>query len=467
MKNKTLYQNIFHRGLNVERHGDIVQIQSKEEIPIDILLPSSFELEKEAMAQLIQFAHFKTPSGHGPTCACATPDFHKGSTIPVGSVVTTPHSMVIPAAIGTDINCGMRYHHTGLNIEQFLAIKQPLLHLLKGDLLGSSRDLPTTNTAMAALFQDGYDAFLRTMKRSPDGLFTSINYERAFAEIERLHPSAHVSGNVHYAPENLLKRSWMRDASLATLGGGNHFCEFQVVDRIEDRHQAYQHGLKVGDVVYMIHTGSRDVGFYIGQRWMDKAKALYPHGLKHPPSGIYALEHDMVNEYLAAMHSAAHYATANRALIAELVRHRIAEVTGSDKDRLITDVPHNIILKEKSGNVHRKGATPAYESQLLVIPGSMGAESFFLSGLGNEQWCQSASHGAGRQYRRNEIRFQGKKNYDSLGLTGIECITLKEERKIEEAPAAYKPIGDVIDSQIAHGVCQTIAVMKPLVTFKA
>jgi tRNA-splicing ligase RtcB len=200
---------------------------------------------------------------------------------------------------------------------------------------------------------------------------------------------------------------------------------------------------------------------------MDKAKALYPKGLKHPESGIYALEHELVEEYLQAMHSAAHYATANRALIAELVRQRIQSLTAKANDRLITDVPHNIILSEEVGNVHRKGATPAYEDQLLVIPGSMGAESFLLKGLGSEKWLQSASHGAGRKYARNEIRFKGKKDYESLGLTGVECITLKEERKIEEAPSAYKPIGDVISSQVSEGICTSIAVMKPLVTFKA
>ena len=467
MSQKSLYRQISHAGLDISREGDVIQIRSREEIPVNILLPQHFELEKEAVSQLIQFAHMKTPSGHSPLCACATPDFHKGSTVPVGSVVVTPDTMVIPGAIGTDINCGMRYHHTGLNLEQFLAIKQPLLNALKGDLLGSTRDVPTTSYALVALFGHGYGAFLEEMQRTPKGIFQKMDFTKARAELAALHESASCLGNTRYAPENLLNREWMRDASLATLGGGNHFCEFQVIDRIDDRHEAYRQGLKVGDVVYMIHTGSRDVGFYIGQRWMDKAKALYPKGAKHPTNKIYALEHDMVPEYLGAMHSAAHYATANRALIAELVRQRIHTLTNQAQDRLITDVPHNIILTEKNGNVHRKGATPAYDNQLLIIPGSMGAESFLLSGLGNETWLQSASHGAGRKYARNEIRFKGKKDYESLGLTGIECITLKEERKIEEAPHAYKPIGDVISSQVDQGICKTIAVMKPLVTFKA
>jgi tRNA-splicing ligase RtcB len=125
---------------------------------------------------------------------------------------------------------------------------------------------------------------------------------------------------------------------------------------------------------------------------------------------------------------------------------------------------HNIILKEKFGNVHRKGATPAYENQLLLIPGSMGHESFLLSGLGNEKWINSASHGAGRKYSRGEIRF---KNKNLIDLNKIECITLKEERKIEESPNAYKEIGDVIKCQVEENIADVVAVFSPLTTFKS
>ncbi len=131
--------------------------------------------------------------------------------------------------------------------------------------------------------------------------------------------------------------------------------------------------------------------------------------MKHPQNKIYAIEDEFVEEYLQAMHSAAHYATANRAVIAEVIRQRINEVTKQDNNHLVTDVPHNIILKEKIGNVHRKGATPAYEGQLLLIPGGMRHDSYLLSGLGNDKWLQSASHGAGRNYSRNAISFKGKK----------------------------------------------------------
>lgn len=259
----------------------------------------------------------------------------------------------------------------------------------------------------------------------------------------------------------------MRDPALGTIGGGNHFCEFQVVESIVDRKRAYELGVKVGDVMVMVHSGSRDVGFYVGNHWMKKAKEAWPKGQKHPSNKAFAIEGLEASEYLEAMTVAAHYATTNRALIAEIVRQRIGEVWGKWEDRLITDVPHNIILQEKWGNVHRKGATPAHKGQMLLIPGSMGAHSYLLTGLGNEDWLNSASHGAGRSVARNEMRFKTKGKNRDLGLESIECITLKEERRIEEAPGAYKAIGPVIKAQEEEGTVSTIARMAPLVTFKA
>lgn len=468
IKNKQIFTNLIQKGLNVERtSNNIISISGNDEIPVEILLPENFDIEKEALKQLIDFAHFKSHKGNKMKCACATPDFHKGSTIPVGSVVVTSENIVIPSAIGTDINCGMRLHKTGLNLEKFLENKEKLLFKLKGDLLEGTRDIPTTGKAMEALFENGLYAFLDEMKKNPKGIFEKIDYEKNFNELFLMHESAFEKGSAEFAPENLINRDWLRDPSFGTLGGGNHFCEFQVITEIQDKKKAYELGLKVGDVVYMIHTGSRDVGFYIGGRWMDRAKDLYPKNIKHPENKIYAIEDEFVNDYLLAMHSAAHYATANRALIAEIIRQRIKEIYKNEDNHLITDVPHNIILREKIGNVHRKGATPAYENQLLLIPGSMGHDSYLLSGLGNEKWLQSASHGAGRNMSRGEISFKGKKDKKMLGLEGIECITLKEERMIEEAPGAYKDIGPVIQSQVEEKTIEVVAVFSPLVTFKA
>jgi tRNA-splicing ligase RtcB len=107
----------------------------------------------------------------------------------------------------------------------------------------------------------------------------------------------------------------------------------------------------------------------------------------------------------------------------------------------------------------------------------MGAPSYLLIGKGNPEFLCSASHGAGRarsalggsaSLSRFDLTRQGAdKSEDVLGLTGVDCITLREERRIEEAPAAYKPIQPVIDAQVEAQMVGVVALMKPLLTFKA
>lgn len=458
-------------GILAEREGNIVRLTSarRSEISAEILLPSNFPLEAKAAAQLLAFAGVHHPSGGHVCKACATPDFHPGSTVPVGAVLVTSHDFVVPQAVGTDINCGMRLHVLDLTLDQFLAKKAQLVQLLKGDLLEGARNVPTSPMAMTALFQDGLPAFWRSMMASREGLFAQIDFQQVGAETERLYPASHVQGNAAYAPEALQdkRRGMLRDPGLATIGSGNHFVEIQQVAEVLDRHRAYALGVRTGQIAVMVHTGSRDVGFYVGQRWMDRAKAEWPKGLKHPESGLYGLVGELAHQYLGAMHAAAHYADANRALVMELVRARVRQVYGDMAMPLVTDVPHNIVLKEEGGNVHRKGATPAHPNQPLLIPGSMGDDSYLLDGLGHPRWASSASHGAGRAVSRMEMTWKAKHGSALAPARQFECITLKVERRIEEAPSAYKPIGPVIASQIEEGLVTPIARMSPILTFKA
>lgn len=456
-------------GVNIERIGkNIISINGiQNDIPINLLLPSEFILEKSAVSQLLDFININSNGKHYVKCACATPDFHTGSgTIPVGSVVVTEKNVVIPGAIGTDINCGMRLHHTGLNINTFLKHKSQIVEKLKGDLLEGTRNLPTTGISMQALFTDGPLGFLNEIQKNPNGMFSQFDISQLINEANNLHYSAYLQGDINYAPRNLINRDILRDPNLATLGGGNHFCEFQIVKHITNKQKAFEMDIKIGDVLVMIHTGSRDVGFYIGQRWMELAKQNFPKNSKHPKNKIYAIEGELATEYLTAMNVASHYASLNRILIAELVRLRIKEITKKESNRFLIDIPHNICLQENIGNVHRKGSTPAHANQYLLIPGSMGHSSYILEGLGNEKWLNSASHGVGRNISRNTMSFKNKKT-PLLGLENIECITLKEQRMIEEAPSAYKEIGPVIQSQVEEGILKVIAETSPILTFKA
>ncbi|HLP87616.1 MAG TPA: RtcB family protein [Nostocaceae cyanobacterium] len=141
----------------------------------------------------------------------------------------------------------------------------------------------------------------------------------------------------------------------------------------------------------------------------------------------------------------------NSLLLAELLRLRLREVYGDIAAPLVYDLPHNITLPSAKINhwITRKGACPADMGQPVIIPGLMGAYSYLLVGKGNEAFCNSASHGAGRLRSRFDLNRQGAKHSEEkLGLTGVDCITLREERRIEETPAAYKPIQSVIDVQV-------------------
>ncbi len=344
-----------------------------------------------------------------------------------------------------------------------------LVELLKGDLLEGTRNVPTSPAAMTALFDEGLGAFWAHMRQMPEGLFAKLDFSQVCAETEKLFVASSVRGDAAYAPEVLqdTRRGLIRDPGLATIGSGNHFCEIQYVAEVLDRHRAYELGVRPGQLAVMVHTGSRDVGFYVGQRWMDKAKAEWPAGLKHPESGLYGLVGPLAQAYLNAMHAAAHYADANRALVMELVRHRIRQVYGDKAMPFVCDVPHNIVLNESVGNVHRKGATPAHPAQPLLIPGSMGDDSYLLDGLGHERWANSASHGAGRAVSRMEMTWKNKHSNKMTSAPQFECITLKEERRIEEAPSAYKPIGPVVQSQVEEGLVRPIARLSPILTFKA
>ncbi len=199
---------------------------------------------------------------------------------------------------------------------------------------------------------------------------------------------------------------------------------------------------------------------------MTRARELWPLDSPHPETGIFALHGDAAHSYLSAMNTAANYAAVNRLLLAELVRDRLRETFGRELEiPLVFDVPHNIVGIEDGSFVHRKGATPAHAGQPVLIPGSMGQPSYLMVGQGNERFTRSASHGAGRKLTRGRMHHMAKRGED-LGLAEVACITLKAERVIQEAPAAYKNIDAVIDVQVEAGIARPVARLRPVMTFK-
>jgi tRNA-splicing ligase RtcB len=456
-------------GLDITSDGAVYRVKRKNagaDLPVaEVLLPEGFPVEGKAFAQLAAFAAVRHPSGAAVCRACATPDIHPGTLVPVGAVVAAS-DLVIPQAIGTDINCGMRLHVSDLDVDRFLGGKSEVVRLLKGDLLLGTRDLPATVDSMRGMFDSGAFGWLEGVRRGPLGILAAADLEELEREQERIYELGSAAGNAKWAPPALLpeSRDVIRDASLGTVGGGNHFVELQVVRSIEDTATAWRWGVRVGQVAFMVHTGSRSVGIAIGTRWAEIAKKRWPAGVRWPE--IFSLTGDDAVEYLEAMNTAANYATVNRILIAEIVRQRMRQVYGEREVPLVFDVPHNIVLREGDLYVHRKGATPAHAGQPVLIPGSMGHPSYLMAGCGNDRFLGSCSHGAGRAVTRFAMTRRGRPSRE-LGLESVECITLREERLLEEAPAAYKAIGPVVDVQVDHGLVRPVATLEPLLTFKA
>lgn len=479
---KRVLRALAREGLDVARAGQIytVKLMGNEDTPVaEVLLPDDLPLEGKAFKQLANLAAVRHPHGGHVRHCCATPDFHPGdSGIAIGSVVETD-GMVIPQAVGDDINCGMRLHMVDLTLDKFMSKKDQFVALLKGDYLLGTRDVAMSYDAMWAMFQDGLPLWAHTVKQNPLGFLRKADMSLVFMESEtKVQYQGWAVGNPYLAPEALRPlEGVVRDDGLGTIGRGNHFVEVQVVNEIKDPKLAYAWGVRRGQIVIMIHSGSRQVGKYIGTNMAEKARKSWPKEMKYPSSGIFpvsATQSDLYREYLNSEATAANYGFVNRAILAELARVRLREVYGDIEAPLVWDAPHNLSVFEEDENGHRywvcrKGACPAHYGQPVIIPGSMGTASYLLVGKGNHRYLRSASHGAGRAVSRGSMgRFvRDAAHARELGLTGVECITLRDARRVEEAPAAYKPIEPVIRSQVEAGIVSEVAVLKPILTFKA
>jgi tRNA-splicing ligase RtcB len=471
-----LLRALARQGLDVTYSNGTysVRLTNSPDAPAaEVLLPEGFPVEAKALKQLANLANVRHPNGGCVCRACATPDFHPGDAgVAIGSVVETV-DQVIPAAVGSDINCGMRLHVADLTIEEFLSKRDLFVERMKGDYFFGTRDVTMTANTMRALFQYGVPGWLDAMLDQPTGSFVKSDLEQIAQESESIFLDGAMAGDWKLAPEELVPDAGLvRDDGLATIGSGNHFVEVQRVDQVDKRSLAYAWGIREGQLAFMVHSGSRNVGKYIGGMWRDKTKATWPKGLKYPESQIFPLsmhsQPELVASYLQAEATAANYAFMNRLLLAELLRLRLREVYGDVEAPLVYDLPHNITLPEGQGWVTRKGACPAHPGQPVIIPGSMGAYSYLMVGKGNPAFCNSASHGAGRLRSRFDLSRKGASQTESeLGLSGVDCITLREERRIEEAPAAYKPIQSVIDVQVEAGMVDVVARLSPVLTFKA
>ena len=255
----------------------------------------------------------------------------------------------------------------------------------------------------------------------------------------------------------------LADAGLGTIGGGNHFAELQVAEEVRDAEAFAALGLDKACAALLIHSGSRALGQDIFRELLE--------GYGANPLGE---DSEAAAHYLARHDHAMRFARANRALIA----HRFADELGAGL-RCISDVAHNMVTREDFAGApawfHRKGAAStreALEHGALMIPGSRGTPSYLVRALAGEgeKAAWSLAHGAGRRWQRGyaKSRLSHKYRVEDLARTELGGRVICEDRELlyDEAPQAYKDIAQVIADLEAAGLVTTVAVYRPVLTYK-
>jgi len=381
-------------------------------------------VEDEARAQLARTSTMPFIFRH----MAVMPDVHVGKGSTIGSVIPTLHA-VIPAAVGVDIGCGM------------MAAKTTL----------SAADLPDSLAALRSAIERAVPH-----GRSPGGKRDKGSWgdsppdavDLAWAQLaERFG----VLVDKHRRLKNTNNR-----VHLGTLGTGNHFVEVCLDE--------------AGAVWFMLHSGSRGVGNAIGsyfielaredmRTWMinlpDQDLAYFPEGTEH------------FDDYVEAVEWAQHFAQLNREVMMQNVvraaRHVISKPFETHVEAI--NCHHNYVSRENHFGenvlVTRKGAVRARKGEFGIIPGSMGARSYIVRGLGNAESFDSCSHGAGRTMSRTEARRRFTVADHEAATEGVECR--KDAAVIDETPAAYKDIDAVMHAQrdlveIVHTLKQVVCV---------
>lgn len=398
------------------------------------------EFEDEALKQVQAVAKMPFVYPH----VAVMPDVHHGIGATVGSVIPT-RGAIIPAAVGVDIGCGM------------MALRLPL----------SASDLPDS---LAQLRSDIERAVPhgRTNNGGPGdkGAWNDLPDRVAKAWNEHL---ALPGGNPSPTIELLNKHqiSIKRAPNhLGTLGTGNHFIELCL-----DEAQR---------VWVMLHSGSRGIGNKIGSTFIEIAKrdmerwfinlpskdlAYFPEGTEH------------FSEYWEAVSWAQRFARVNREImmmsVLEQLAHHFPERVKRPESlsdivfgpEMAVNCHHNYVNREQHGGksvfVTRKGAVRARQGDLGIIPGSMGAKSYIVRGLGNDGSLHSCSHGAGRRMSRTKAQKTFSIEDHVKATAGVECR--KDADVIDETPGAYKSIDAVMDAQsdlveIVHTLKQVLCV---------
>lgn len=360
-------------------------------------------MEDAAVQQLITTSQLE-----GMQHVAGMPDLHPGRGYPVGAAFFST-GRFYPALVGNDIGCGMAVWQTDMLAS---GIKLDKLEKRVGNIDGPFSDA------------DAFDGQAAIALALAGGGLSATGFESA----------------------------------LGTLGGGNHFAEFQQVDAVYDPAAATALGLDTRHLLLLVHSGSRGLGQHLLRQHVDQ----FGHG------GLVAGSVDGV-DYLRQHDMALQFARCNRQWIAQ----RLLANVRSEGTSLL-DVHHNFLAATTVGGVsgwlHRKGATPS-DAGPVAVPGSRGDYSYLVQPCGNDDaTLQSLAHGAGRKWIRSACKDRLFKllTPTQLGRTALGSRVICNDRQLiyEEAPQAYKGVDSVVQALVGAGLVRLLARMKPVLTYK-
>ena len=343
------------------------------------------------------------------------PDAHQGYGMPIGGVLATK-DVVIPNAVGVDIGCGMCAMQTNLD-----NIDQPQLKKILSQI----------------------------RHRIPMGF-----NKHQHMKMDELMPPY----NRHdYNPIIVDREYENAKKSLGTLGGGNHFIEFQHDD--------------MGYIWVMIHSGSRNLGKQVADHYNKVAKKLNAQWHTSVPAShdlaFLPLASEEGQAYLTEMDYCVRFALANRETMMGVVYKAMEEVLGTFAILPRINISHNYARMENHFGtnvmIHRKGATSAQVDEQGIIPGSQGTSSYIVRGLGNRDSFRSCSHGAGRRMSRKKARAELSLEQEQKSMEGI-IHSVRNVTDLDEAPGAYKDIDEVMRHQ--EDLVEVVTKLRPIAVLK-
>ncbi|MDR2947421.1 MAG: RtcB family protein [Candidatus Adiutrix sp.] len=471
------------------RENAVTIVAEDSNFPVSIFANERVKIEKSAMAELEELTKIQDsldslyasspevfPERPYIEEIAVTPDFHKGSGIPIGTTIKTQNCFY-PQAVGKDIGCGMTlFAINGISKETVLQHLDELKKDFRHVFFQGGRQIPLKKCHREAIFQAGGEG-LFSCPNDNEGIWELAN---RFKDTIRLH-SWRESGN-GFSPifsEYAGTDQYSYDSQIGSIGGGNHFVEVQYVKHFSNN----RYSINKGSVMIMVHSGSLSLGAMASQYIEHELAKIYPKGqFKKPHLGMYpvsAKHTEAKTKIFQILDNAVNFASVNRIFMGLMVIQSLSKIQAINDINIISDSPHNIVMETGDGFIHRKGACRAQMREPIVIPGSMGASSFLLEGTGNTKSLMSSCHGAGRALSRGASMKAFEKDFEQFLkdfhiVTPIDFASLRsdiKEKKLaelrQEAPFAYKSVTPVIETITEASIANVIAEFFPIVTIKA